>query len=187
MLELTLALLSLGSAMAGPPPSTESLPAIVLRSEPLADSERLEPMHREQGQRFGIAFGTRLGTVDLAQPWIDYRGQTIPAGHYGLRYALQPRLKDHRGADADRDFALLVPEAAGKPDQPRTPDQWIEASRQVSGTHHPAVMSLRPWEESSPPPASPVARGEMLVVFRTMGDLVMGFVVRGHLEPPVAY
>lgn len=88
--------------------------------------------------------GTFLGQLQLAANWSDFRGQTILAGTYSLCYALQPHLKEHVGVDSIRDFAALV--SFGRDDE-RPCEDWLNASRRVSGTGHPAVLAMVPESE----------------------------------------
>jgi hypothetical protein len=132
------------------------------RTEPWRDAERATEM--DHGQRIPLRTGARLGEVALTGAWSDFRGQTIAPGRYELRYALQPRSKHHAGADAVRDFALLVPRALGEA------GDWVAASRRVSRTAPPAGMALEPGPE----------RDRRGVVYRRVGDLTIGFVVSGR-------
>jgi hypothetical protein len=94
----------------------------------------LDPAALEPGQALPLRAGTLLGEILLQAAWRDFRGQVVAPGRYELRYLLQPRLKEHVGVDAIRDFALLVP--------PGTSGDWVAASRSVSRTRHPAVLAL---------------------------------------------
>ncbi len=149
------------------------------RSEPWEPGERLAEEAMDAGQRVPLAFGARLGWVELGSTWSDFRGQAVSPGRYGLHYALQPRLKQHVGADAVRDFALLVPEELGPVLTRRSVEEWIAASLRVSGTRHPAVMALVAWS-GGPPPETPVELDGRLVVVRAVGGLVLAFVVEGR-------
>ena len=161
------------AAWAGGP--VELLP----RTEPWAAAETIAPGAREAGQVFALHSGARLGEVVLGERWLDFRGQPIAPGRYGLRYALQPRLKEHVGADAIRDFALLVPLEA------EAPSDWIAASRTVSGTAHPAVMALVAWQGAGPPPRELHEEDpNRLVLFRTVATVTLGFVVLGRAPRP---
>jgi len=152
-----------------------ALAAITPRTGVWRSEERAR--ETEPGQQVPLAAGALLGEVVLATEWTDFRGQLVRAGRYELRYALQPRLKDHAGADAIRDFALLVPKGL-----PATTD-WLAASRQVSRTRHPAVLALVPWAGTGAPPAQPVRAGELTVLYRGVADLTVGFVVLGRAPP----
>ena len=134
---------------------------------------------RDAGQTFDFAAGTPLGAVELKAVWIDFRGQPIPPGRYALRYTLQPRLKEHAGRDAIRDFALLVPETTVGPGE-NTARNWIAESRRVSGTGHPTVMALVS-ERSAADTAMMTVRSEWVV------DRKVGFVVAGTAVPAEAF
>jgi hypothetical protein len=157
------------------------------RREALRADERLAADAVEPGQRVALRDGTPLGELELATPWRDFRGQSIAAGRYGLRYALQPRLKDHVGVDAIRDFALLVPAVEAAPDPEVGVAAWIAASRRVSATAHPAVMALLAWEGAEPPPTPRREDGGLSVEYLEVGGLVLGFVVAGEVEARDAF
>lgn len=157
---------------------------IRLRGDAFAPAERVATP--EAGQAIALRFGVPLGELELDAPWSDFRGQTIPPGVYGLRYALQPRLKEHAGADAIRDFALLVPAELAAASGTKRPEEWIAASRLASGTSHPAVMALVPWSGEGAPPAE-TRIGDYRVEFRSLGDLAIGFVVAGRAAVEEAF
>ena len=52
---------------------------------------------------------TLIGVLHFTRDSTDYRGQSVPAGFYTLRYALMPNDGDHLGVAPSRDFLLLVP------------------------------------------------------------------------------
>ena len=158
------------------------------RSEPWSADESVATVDLEPGQSVPLRTGVRLGEFVVPATWSDFRGQEIVAGRYELRYALQPRLKDHVGLDRIRDFALLVPRSvAAEAPQGASPEFWIEASRRVAGSRHPAVMALRRWSSGGPPPEAPAEVDRQLVEVRTIGDLVLGFVLRGQAEDSTAF
>jgi hypothetical protein len=160
-------------------------PELVPRSEPWSASETVAASDLEPGQRVPLRAGVRLGELIVRSRWSDFRGQEIRAGRYELRYALQPRLKDHVGVDRIRDFALLVPRsAAGAAPAQAAPELWIAAARLVAGSRHPAVMALRPEGSGGTPPGAAVASDGQLVEYRTIGGLVLGFVLHGRAEAP---
>jgi hypothetical protein len=99
------------------------------------------PLARE-GIQLSIEPGSLVALASWDSPWIDYRGQTIPAGLYGLVYARQPAFKQHMGVSEFRDAALLVRPGDVRPG--RELAALIGASRAVSGTSHPAVAALFP-------------------------------------------
>ena len=95
----------------------------------------------------GLAESTLIGVLHSEKPFQDYRGQSIPAGFYTLRYALMPNDGNHLGVAPSRDFLLLIPVNAD-PGPEKSPKfaELVEASRKASGTKHPAPLSLVPAE-----------------------------------------
>jgi len=177
--------LALGPAIATAAAAEPPAALIAVRSEPWTAVERLTPDQVEPGQRFALAFGARLGELEISGAWSDFRGQAIQPGRYALRYGLQPRLKDHVGVDAVRDFALLEPLETA--DGEERPEKWMAESRRVSGTSHPAVLALTPWEGNGQPPLDAVTIGAWRVIYLRIADLVLGFVVTGRAGPADAF
>jgi hypothetical protein len=98
----------------------------------------------------GLSMGEFVGVIDFPKAATDYRGQSIKAGDYTLRYALIPQDGNHMGVSSYRDFLLLVPIADDRnPEQTMTFDQVVKASRLAAGTGHPAVMMLDPASQSA--------------------------------------
>jgi hypothetical protein len=90
-----------------------------------------------------LAESVLVGLISLPHAAIDYRGQTVKAGAYTLRYELIPEDGNHLGVAANRDFVLLVP-AASDPD-PNAKFSFAELvnlSRKATGTRHPGPLSL---------------------------------------------
>ncbi len=93
----------------------------------------------------GVPDGTFAGVVQFPESWKDYKGQTIPAGVYSLRYGIEPADGNHMGVSTYRDFLLLVPVADDKdPSAKYTTQDLIKLSVKASGTNHPAVLALFP-------------------------------------------
>lgn len=87
-----------------------------------------------------LTIGSLLGCITFDKAWTDFRNQTVPAGTYALRYALQPITDDHADTAPTRHFALLVP--MGTEPGP-VPSQEILFKQSLSITSkHPAVMPL---------------------------------------------
>jgi hypothetical protein len=89
---------------------------------------------------------TVLGAIQFHQEGRDYRKQKIKAGVYTLRLGFQPMDGDHMGTAPNPEFCLLVP--ADKDADPAAiePKQLHENSKDASGTSHPAVLLLYPYE-----------------------------------------
>jgi hypothetical protein len=146
----------------------------VRAAEPPADGE--SPLARERVQ-LSIEPGSHIALASWDSPWIDYRGQTIPAGLYALVYAIQPQFKLHRGVSEFRDAVLLVPPAAARPG--RDVAALVAASRAVSGTSHPAVAALfRVAPEAALPRLSVRPSGGSALEF-IAGDVRIGVAVVG--------
>lgn len=90
-----------------------------------------------------LAPGSLVGVIHFPNQTTDYRGQTIKAGFYTLRYQLIPEDGNHMGVSQYRDFLLMIP-AAQDPDgsQPLPFDQTVQLSRKTTGTGHPAVLMM---------------------------------------------
>ncbi len=90
-----------------------------------------------------LAESTLVGVLHSGKPFQDYRGQSIAAGFFTLRYALMPNDGNHLGVAPSRDFLLLIPVAVdpGADKTLKFQDQ-VALSRQASGTKHPAPLSL---------------------------------------------
>ena len=90
-----------------------------------------------------IPQGALLAVIRFDGKGSDRRGQNIKPGVYTLRYSLMPVNGDHQGAAPQRDF-ILMSNAADDKDLNAMPsfEALVGMSRKVSGTPHPAVMSL---------------------------------------------
>jgi hypothetical protein len=89
---------------------------------------------------------TVLGAIQFHQEGRDYRKQKIKAGVYTLRLGFQPMDGDHMGTAPNPEFCLLTP--ADKDADPAAIEakQLQENSKDASGTSHPAVLLLYPYE-----------------------------------------
>ncbi len=101
----------------------------------------------------GVPDGTFAGVVQFPEAWQDYKGQSIPAGVYSLRYGIEPADGNHMGVSTYRDFLMLVPVAEDKdPAAEYTTEDLVKLSVKASGTNHPAVLALFPvWDEVKEP------------------------------------
>ena len=87
--------------------------------------------------------GSFVGIVKLGQDTMDYRGQTIRAGTYTLRYELLPQDGNHLGVSPNPDFLLAIPIAEeSNPIQPLVLKKVVEMSSKSIGGAHPAVIAL---------------------------------------------
>ena len=101
-----------------------------------------------------LAESTLVGVLHYPKGGSDYRGQTISAGFYTLRYELMPSDANHLGAAPNRDFLLLVPAASDADANAlfKFPD-LVALSEKATGTRHPGPLSLVQPENSGSTPA----------------------------------
>lgn len=84
-----------------------------------------------------------VGVLHYPKGSSDYRGQTISAGFYTLRYALMPSDANHLGAAPNRDFLLLVPAASDADANAIFKfSDLVALSEKATGTRHPGPLSL---------------------------------------------
>ena len=112
----------------------------------------------------------------------DYRGQSIPAGIYTLRYQLLPQDGNHMGVAPNPDFLLASPAADDmRPEQAYVERKMSALSAKSTGTGHPAVIAL----ESAGKTGSVAKEENGNIVFSvdvaaTDGSMVkLGIVVKG--------
>ncbi len=87
--------------------------------------------------------GEFVGVVKFAQGMSDYRGQSLPAGLYTLRYQLLPQDGNHMGVSPNPDFLLAIPVADdSRPEQGYVYRKLVALSGKSTGTGHPAVVAL---------------------------------------------
>lgn len=87
--------------------------------------------------------GEFVGVVKFSQGFSDYRGQSVAAGVYTLRYQLLPQDGNHMGVSPDPDFLLLSPAGVdSRPAQNYMFNKLVVLSSKSTSTNHPAVMAL---------------------------------------------
>lgn len=92
----------------------------------------------------------------------DFRGQSIAAGIYTLRYELLPQDGNHMGVAPNPDFLLASPAADdSRPEQLYVPRKLVALSAKATSTGHPAVIAL----ETAGEPSSVVKGEDGSVVF----------------------
>src|SRR5271157_2485034 len=103
-----------------------------------------------------------VGVVNFPKGMTDFRGQSIPAGVYTLRYQLLPQDGNHLGVAPNPDFLLAIPVASDpNPEQNYPYKKLVALSAQSTGTNHPAVIAL----ESAGEPGSIVKDSQNVKVF----------------------
>ena len=152
----------LAARPAGPPPGdlpqatagslVEEGASVEAGGEPVLSVWLRSPLPAEEGGGggLGVAFGglvpgALVGVVRLEREWRDYKEQPVPAGTYAARYLVAPADGAHTGVSLYRDFLLLIPVAEDPgPEAVLSSEETVAASRQATGTIHPAVMALFP-------------------------------------------
>ena len=101
-----------------------------------------------------LAESMLVGVLHFPKGGSDYRGQTISAGFYTLRYELIPSDGNHLGAASNRDFLLLVRAASDADPNAifKSPD-LVALSQKATGTGHPGPLSLVQPDNSGSAPA----------------------------------
>jgi len=132
---------------------------------------------------FGFPQGALLGVLRFPDKGSDRRGQAIAAGLYTIRYSMFPVDGAHSGVAPQRDFGLLT-KIASDPDPAAKPafDALVQASRNASGTPHPAVFSLETPPTGAAVP-SVVKEGEHdWVLTMNAGAAPLSIIVVGKVE-----
>ncbi len=117
----------------------------------------------------------------------DFRGQTIRAGTYTMRYEMLPSDGNHMGVAPSPDMVLLIP-IANDPDPAASLDfgKMIELSTKASGTAHPAAFEMMPAGASEEPAVTQTDDGWIVfqgTVTTTDGKpMKVAFVVKGSGE-----
>jgi len=90
-----------------------------------------------------INTGDFVGIIVYLKDLADYRGQTIKAGSYTMRFQTMPTDGNHMGVSPTTDYVLLAPSALDK--DPAATIEYqalLDLSRKVSGTNHPTPLYL---------------------------------------------
>jgi hypothetical protein len=124
-----------------------------------------------------------IGVVHFAKNTRDYRGDSVTAGSYNLRYALQPSDGNHLGTSPTPDFLLLVPYSSdADPDKTYSFEQLVDLSQKVTGKKHPAALNLVSPDAKSFPSVTTDFEDHTILYFKmktSSGELPLGLVVKG--------
>ena len=123
-----------------------------------------------------------VGLVRFPQGMSDFRGQSLPAGMYTLRYQLLPQDGNHMGVAPNPDFLLACPAADDtRPEQAYAERKLFALSAKSTSTGHPAVIALE--SAGKPPSVSKQESGNVVfsaAVPAAGGTAVkLGIVVKG--------
>jgi hypothetical protein len=128
-----------------------------------------------------------IGVITFPKATSDFRGQSVKAGTYTMRYALHPSDGNHLGISPVRDFLVLIPVSVDQnADAQYKFEELVKMSAKASGTNHPAVISLLPPESKAAPTLVENEHGHVIFVTRIKSqsgaDLPIAFVVKGVAE-----
>jgi hypothetical protein len=140
------------------------------------------PKSTDDAVTLSIPQGALLGVIRFPGPAQDRRGQSLKAGTYTLRYSQYPVNGDHQGVAPQRDFALLV-RASDDTDPSAAPgfDALVALSTKVSGTPHPAVLSI--WSSASDKfPNFSKQNDHDWVLDTKVGDVPISIILAGKVE-----
>ncbi len=91
-----------------------------------------------------------VGIANFPQGISDFRGQSVPAGVYTLRYQSMPQDGNHMGVSPNPDFLLASPVAADfRPEQSYVLRKLSALSAKSTGTNHPAVLAMESAGEAA--------------------------------------
>ncbi|HKP13672.1 MAG TPA: hypothetical protein VJZ91_16245, partial [Blastocatellia bacterium] len=130
--------------------------------------------------------GALIGVIRFQKDANDFRGQSIKAGSYTMRYEVHPTDGNHMGISPIRDFLLLVPLAADtNPEAALKFDELVKLSTKASGTNHPAALSMAMPGASAAPAITTDEHNHTVFAAKVRtasGEIPIAFVVKGVAE-----
>jgi hypothetical protein len=139
----------------------------------------------------GLKPSAFVGVVTFPAHTSDFRGQTVRAGTYTLRYAEMPSDGDHLGAAPTSTFLLLSPVAEDTaPADDLTFKQVTKMSAKTVGGNHPSPLNLADVSGQKEFPAvatNPLGHEVFYLKLKTAAgsDLPIGLVLKGRTEHEV--
>ena len=135
----------------------------------------------------GLPVSTMVGVISFPKTTNDFRGQTIKAGAYTLRYAVHPADGNHLGISPIRDFLVMIPVSADQnPDAIYKFEELVKLSTKASGTNHPAVISLAMPDAGAAPSVAENDQGHVIFAAKLKtqsgGDTPIAIIVKGRAE-----
>jgi hypothetical protein len=135
----------------------------------------------------GLKPGAFVGVLTFPTARGDFRGQTIKAGTYTLRYAKIPSDGNHLGASPTSDFLLML-RVVDDPD-PAADLAWetlTEKSKNAALTNHPAPLNLADVSSQKDFPAvgtNGMGHEVFFVKLKSAGgEQPLGIVLKGRTE-----
>lgn len=141
------------------------------------------------GASFGqIPEGTFAGIINFPANTSDFRGQSVKAGWYTLRYALILQDGNHLGVSPARDFFLICSAADDKdPNTAMKMETLLKLSRAAIGTGHPSPWYFGyPTSDEKELPKVVTNEHEHVILETRLstksGPLAIGLIVVGRTE-----
>jgi hypothetical protein len=113
---------------------------------------------------YPLTVGQVVGAIRFPKKASDFREQDVPAGVYVMRYTQQPVDGAHVGTSPTRDFLALSPAAKDRDPKPLDYKALVAASKETTGTAHPAIFSLQKPEGGASPSVREVSDKEWVIV-----------------------
>jgi len=130
--------------------------------------------------------GGLIGVIRFPKATNDFRGQSVAAGLYTLRYEVHPTDGNHMGISPIRDFLLLVPVAADtNPDAPIKFEELVKLSAKAAGTNHPAALSMATPGAGAAPSVTTDEHNHTVFAAKVKtaaGETPIAFIVKGQAE-----
>lgn len=105
---------------------------------------KLDPDFEPSATRlYPFTEGQLIGVLHFSRRGSDFRDQSVSSGWYTLRFALQPVDGNHVGTSPTRDFLVIISADQDEPDKEWDTDSLNEASSEVAGSTHPAMLCLQ--------------------------------------------
>jgi hypothetical protein len=135
----------------------------------------------------GLPMSAMVGVISFPKTTNDFRGQTIKAGAYTLRYGIHPADGNHLGISPIRDFLVMTPVSADQnPEAVYKFEELVKMSTKASGTNHPAVISLAMPEAAAAPSVAENDQGHVIFAAKLKtqsgGEMPVAIIVKGRAE-----
>ena len=119
--------------------------------------------------------GDFVGVIIYSKGMGDYRGQTLKAGAYTMRFQTMPADGNHMGVSPTQDYVLLAPAGADKdPSTTLEYEALLDLSRKVAGTNHPTPLYLVAPASSGDAVVRDAEGGHRVLEIRTRGQAPAG-------------
>ena len=135
----------------------------------------------------GLTHSAIVGVVTFPKQTQDFRGQTVKAGTYTLRYSQHPTDGNHLGISQIRDFLLLIPAGEDQNGEAQYKfEDLVKLSAKTTGSSHPASLSLAMPEDRGATPTVAMNDHGHVVFFAKLktagGEMPIAFIVKGIAE-----